>query len=123
MTSTIDSLIRKFTDELRALMREELAAEVSSAIQTALGGGSGKRASSPRSAPRPKGSKRSPEEIEALTKRVYGAIKDNAGSRSEQLANALGLTTAELVLPLKALLSDKKIKSKGVARGTSYTAA
>ena len=36
--------------------------------------------------------------------------------------DAMVARVAELVLPIKRLLADKKIKAKGKARGTTYTA-
>jgi hypothetical protein len=48
------------------------------------------------------------------------AIKKAPGARAEQLAEALGVGTKELALPIAKLFDDKSIKSTGQRRGTKY---
>jgi len=132
MNPKIQTVLDNALEEVRAL----LLAEASEAVRAALGDGrsvgNGRRittlASKPsapvRALPAPKrtkGAKRTPEQIEALVANVLTAIKAaKTGIRSEQLGAQLGATTADLVLPLQRLLSEKKVKTKGVRRGMQY---
>jgi len=69
---------------------------------------------------RKKGEKRSKEELAAMTQRVLEHIRGNSGQGVEQIAKELVTTTKELTLPIKKLLADKKITSKGEKRATKY---
>jgi len=133
----VDQIIQRFAQELRDAIREQLAVNVTAAVGAVLGGGStgpgrrgGRRAngtvaaSSAGAKPssRAPGSKRTPEQIAKQADKVFAFIKENPEQRSEQIAEATKVTTGELVLPIKRLLGEKKIKAKGKARGTMYTA-
>lgn len=82
-----------------------------------------KKAGRPARAAKPtrkKGEKRSKEELAAMTQRVLDHIKSNSGQGVEQIAKDLGTTTKELTLPIRKLLVEKKITSKGEKRATKY---
>lgn len=66
------------------------------------------------------GAKRAPEEIQQTTDKLLSRISQNPGERIEEIAKALGTTTKDLTLPVKKLLSDKKIRSQGTRRATKY---
>jgi predicted transcriptional regulator len=55
-----------------------------------------------------------------VTEQVFNHIKTNAGQGVEQIAKALGTTTKELTLPIRKLLAEKKVTSKGQKRATRY---
>jgi len=69
-----------------------------------------------------KGAKRSPGELAALTSILQRYIAKHPGERIEQIAKGLGRNTKELTLPIKNLLADKSISTRGAKRATSYTA-
>jgi DNA-binding NtrC family response regulator len=69
---------------------------------------------------RKKGEKRSKEELAAMTQRVLEHIRASSGQGVEQIAKDLGTTTKELTLPIRKLLVEKKITSKGEKRATKY---
>mgnify|MGYP001579360745 CR=1 FL=1 len=69
---------------------------------------------------RSKGEKRPAGEIAALAKRVGDFIKKNPGRRVEQINSELGTTTGELALPLKKLIGEKAVRTKGAKRATTY---
>ena len=123
MATDVDSLIRKFADDLQALVREQLSSEMTAAIQSALGGGALKAGKASGTGKRGRAGKRSPEEIQAQAEKLLVFIAKNPDQRAEQIARANKLTTTELVRPIKKLLADKKVKSSGVARGTTYALA
>jgi hypothetical protein len=119
MVDKVEAILRRFTDELREAMREELSAQVTAAVQSSLGG---KATKGVRNAVKTRGGKRTSEEIAKQAQKVLKIIQDNPGKRSEEIAKVIGLSTGELVAPLKKLLADKEIGAKGKARGTMYTA-
>src|SRR5882724_8443020 len=71
---------------------------------------------------RPKGAKRTANEIDELIGHTLKFIKSNPGSRSEQIAEGLGVTTKDLGLPITKLFESKALKSTGQKRGTKYSA-
>jgi hypothetical protein len=76
--------------------------------------------SSAAAAKRRAGEKRSPVLLAQVTDQVGNHIKSNPGQGVEQIAKALSTTTKELTLPIRKLLGDKKITSKGQKRATRY---
>ena len=71
---------------------------------------------------RQKGGKRSPEELDALVKRLLAYIVKHPGQRIEQIGASLGVPSKEFALPVKKLLSEKQITTKGQKRATAYFA-
>ena len=69
---------------------------------------------------RGKGAKRTQAELEALTSRLAAYIAKNPGLRVEQINRDLGTSTKDLALPIKKLIADKVIRSKGAKRATAY---
>ena len=61
---------------------------------------------------------RDPNEIERLTGRLLDYVKGNAGQRIEQIAAGMGTVTKELNLPVKKLIAQKSLKTKGQKRAT-----
>ena len=80
----------------------------------------GSAASAAAAAKRRAGEKRSPVLLAQVTDQVGNHIKTNPGQGVEQIAKALSTTTKELTLPIRKLLGDKKITSKGQKRATRY---
>lgn len=69
-----------------------------------------------------KGGKRSPAELVVLTNILLKYIAKHPGQRIEHIAVGLGRPTKELNLPIKKLISEKLIATKGQKRATTYTA-
>lgn len=129
--SKIRGLVDSFAGDLASLIRESAM----DTVRDALGGvvPSGRRgagrgrpavAASPGGVPRrsalPKGAKRPPDEIVKLTAQLGEYIKAHKGERIEQIAKGMNVSTRELNLPVKKLLSTKAIKTKGQKRATQY---
>lgn len=118
VASALDALI----EALRAEVREEFLSAIGASPSVPQGRG---RKPGPRPAARqarPKGGRRSPEELDALAAKMLATIKKTPGLRSEQLAAELGVTTKELVRPVTKLFDQKAIKTTGQRRGTKYFA-
>jgi predicted HTH transcriptional regulator len=123
MASDVEKLIQKFAADLQALIRSDLSDEVNGAVRAALGSGGRAAGKSTKAAPgRPSTGKRTPEQIEKQAEKILAYVAKNPEQRAEQIAKAVGLTTKELVGPIKKLLAEKKVKASGVARGTNYKA-
>ena len=127
----IRSRVEAFAEELSALIRDS-AMET---VRDALGGSAAPRRAgragrvAASAAPvrggggrREKGQKRDPGEIERLTGRLLDYVKGNAGQRIEQIAAGMGTVTKELNLPVKKLIAQKSLKTKGQKRATQYFA-
>jgi len=71
--------------------------------------------------PRGKGAKRSSDELDKLSDQLVQFVKDNPGLRIEQINKQLGTTTKDLALPIRKLISEGALKTKGQKRSTTYT--
>jgi hypothetical protein len=67
------------------------------------------------------GGKRDPKVLAKLVERLAEYIKANPGQRMEEITEALGVDTKGLKLPIKKLLAEKRITSKGQKRATTYS--
>jgi len=67
-----------------------------------------------------RGAKRTQEDLEALSTQLASFVKANPGMRVEQINKQLGTTTKDLALPIRKLLADSVITSKGQKRSTAY---
>jgi len=119
--SELDRLIRAridtFVEELGELVRRAAL----EAVADALGG---KRAAA-KPAARPKarakqGGKRSASELESLSERIQRFVADAPGSGARDIAKGLGISTRDLVLPVKKLVAAGALCTKGQRRATKY---
>jgi hypothetical protein len=69
-----------------------------------------------------RGGKRTPADLEALSERVGSFVKANPGLRIEQINKQLGTTTKDLALPIRKLVAEGVINTKGQKRSTTYFA-
>ena len=69
-----------------------------------------------------RGAKRTAEDLEALSNQLASFVKANPGLRVEQINKELGTVTKDLALPIRKLLADGVITSKGQKRSTTYFA-
>jgi len=129
ISDTIRAALDAFVNDLSSLIQEAALESVEQALAEASsipGRGRGGRANAPSfaslSQDRKKGAKRTPEELEQLIKKLHSYIAKNPGQRIEQIAQGLDISTKELNLPAKKLISDKKLSTKGQKRATTYFA-
>jgi hypothetical protein len=132
----IRARIQNFTEELALLVRESALESLREALGEPTKRGPGrprgsgrlaKRAAKApgrqgRAAARAKGAKRAPDELERLTTQLHQYIKANPGQRIEQVAAAMGTPTKELNLPVRKLIANKQLRTKGQKRATQYYA-
>jgi len=109
LASSQDGAVRKALDEARATLSACLAVQgvVPAQGSRAVGRNSG-------------GGRRSTEDVASLAETLLTHLERHPGQRGEEIAAALETDTRTIRLPLKKLIEEKKVKTKGVARGTSY---
>jgi DNA-binding MarR family transcriptional regulator len=113
MRDPIQTIVDRFVSDLTAALEERSAETIRRAL-LALDGVTGRRA---RKAP---AKTRRGKSLEPAA--VLSALRKTPGSKADELATAMGTTTAAVKRPLQALLAEKKIVKKGARRGTRYTA-
>jgi hypothetical protein len=67
-----------------------------------------------------RGGKRTPEDLESLSGQFASFVKSNPGLRIEQINKELGTTTKDLALPIRKLIAEGMINTKGQKRSTTY---
>lgn len=129
--ATIDQQIRaridSFVAELAALVRDAALESVKGALVSEQGGRGRRGPGRPRrlaasDGGAQRGSKRTPEALEQLKENLFEVISLNPGQRMEELGRLLEVSTKDLTLPVKKLLGEKRVKTKGQKRATTYWA-
>jgi predicted HTH transcriptional regulator len=64
--------------------------------------------------------KRDVEQMDAMKTKLLRLIADNQGVSSERINSLLGTTTKQIALPLRQLVADKLVTTKGERRGMRY---
>jgi hypothetical protein len=124
--SKIRGMVEAFAGDLADLIRESAMETVRDALggvpSGRRGGGAAARVSVAGASRRalPKGAKRPPGEIVKLTARLLEYVKAHKGERIEQIAKGMSVSTRELNLPVKKLIAQKSIRTRGQKRATQY---
>ena len=116
--------IEEFVNQLSQLVRQTALDSVRDALGDGAGGGRGRgrgrgRAAVGRGA-RGKGEKRSSDQIAETTKAVVSYVRKHPGQGVEAIAKGLGTVTKELTLPIRKLVAERQLKTKGQKRATKY---
>ncbi len=121
--------MESLAQELAALIasfKEDVATAVQraalEAIAQAYGEGTARNSSAQhvRSAKMTRLARRGASDIAAVKGRLLAAIGSKPGQLFEQLRARLRLERRELVLPLRRLVDEGKVKTTGVKRATAY---
>ncbi len=115
----IEKRVDEFVTDIEALIKEAALESVTNA----LGGreAPAARASrAPSNKGKPTGSKRTASEIDSLRAEITGFVQANPGRGAEQISNALSTTTKELALPMRKLVAEGRLSTKGQKRATKY---
>lgn len=126
MTSIQEKLeqrARAFAQDIASLVNESLQEKL-----RGIGHGSARARPGARRAARTgirslrPGQKRRPEAIAKITEALFAAIKKDPGRRIELIAEGMGVSTRDLMLPIKKLLRARRVSSRGQKRATTYSA-
>jgi hypothetical protein len=116
--SEVQKLVDNFVASLTEIWRRQAIDSL-----TGVGGGrGGARATGGLSMGRGRGrgAKRTGDELDQLAESFVSFVTKHPGLRIEQINKQLGTTTKDLQLPIRKLISDGAIKTKGKKRSTQY---
>jgi len=125
----IQERIQQFVTEISALVRQAAIESVQSALSgepfpvttfRARPTNGRRRAKVLQPQAQARAGKRSPFQIAATEHKVTEFLRKNPGQGVEKIAAALNTSTKELVLPIRHLLGEKKIRTQGQRRATRY---
>jgi hypothetical protein len=111
----MDRVVSSFVEQVTELARRAAIEQV----QRALGAASMPRTQRSRMDP---GAKRAPDELDRLRDQFVAFVSSNPGLRIEQINQQLGTSTKDLALPIRKLIAEGTIKTKGKKRSTTYFA-
>jgi len=123
--------VQGFVAQITELARRAAIDTLESAFGGKVSRSSGPPATVPRAtatvvrAGRPRGGrgvKRALADLEALSEKFAAFVKASPGLRIEQINKELGTTTKELALPIRKLIADGMVSTKGMKRSTTYFA-
>jgi hypothetical protein len=69
---------------------------------------------------RRKGAKRTMDELDKLGEAFFAFVTKHPGLRIEQINKELGTTTKDLALPIRKMIAEGSLKTKGSKRSTTY---
>jgi hypothetical protein len=117
--SDIQRLVDGFVAQVTELARRAAIDTLESALgRSGTRGGSAGMARISRS--RGRGAKRTSNELDKLQDDFLSFVGKNPGMRIEQINKQLGTTTKDLALPIRKLVADGSLKTKGKKRSTTY---
>lgn len=120
--TSIATLIENFAAQIRAVLREEVEAEVLAQITKGFQAPPRTSTLVAQRTVRRAPNKRTPEEITKQGARILAHVTAHPNVTAEMIAAELKVPTSDLSLPVKRLLAEKKLAAKGKARGTRYSA-
>lgn len=113
----LQSRIEAFATDITTILQRAVAASIAATLADARASKSAGRGRAKGKAAR-KGSKVAVD-LDVLLREVTKV----GGRRVEEIANSLGIPSKSVGPAMKKLLVAKKVKAKGKARGTRYTAS
>ena len=128
----IEQRIRAFADELRELIREaaheaidEALTKTSSSSPPAHRSGPkppvrNKRTTAKNRRPRPKGTRRTSEQMQRDVDALREHIRQHPGATAPEIGAALGMASREITRPIKKLVGAGEIRKTGVQSHTRY---
>ncbi len=115
LQTEMNRVVSTFVTQITDLARRAAIDTLESALGKQLSAG-------PRSAGRNKGSKRTSTELGRMAETFYSYVVKHPGMRIEQINKTLGTSTKDLALPIRKMIADGELKTKGEKRSTVYFA-
>ena len=119
MNRVVTDFVAQITELARAAARDMIDQALGKA---ARGGGGRGRGLGAVSLGRGRGAKRSSDELDRMAEEFHAFVAKHPGLRIEQINKELGTTTKDLALPIRKLIADGALKTKGAKRSTTYFA-
>jgi len=117
----MNRVVSGFVAQITELARRAAIDTLESALgQRGHGGGGGAALRNGRA--RGRGAKRSSVELDKLGDRFHDFVAKHPGLRIEQINKQLGTSTKDLALPIRKMIADGSLKTKGEKRSTAYFA-
>ena len=113
MNRVVADFVAQITELARAAARDmidEALGKGAKGVLPGLGRGRG----------RGRGAKRTGDELEKMMDTFHTFVSKHPGLRIEQINKQLGTTTKDLALPIRKLIAEGALKTKGEKRSTAY---
>jgi hypothetical protein len=118
MNRVVADFVTQITELARAAARDMIDEALGRGTKSAFGGlGRGRLGRGGR------GAKRSSDELDKLADQFHSFVSKHPGMRIEQINKQLGTTTKDLALPIRKLIGEGALKTKGTKRSTTYFAS
>jgi len=118
----INRLVASFVDQVTALARQAAMDQLAVGMgKFRKGAGTVLLAGVPGRG-RGKGVKRTSTDLAKVGDKLLAFVAANPGLRIEQINKAIGTSTRDLQLPIRKLIADGELKTKGQKRSTQYFA-
>ena len=116
MNRVVADFVNQITELARAAARDMIDEALGKGGKVSLAGfGRGRGRGS-------RGGKRTSNELDELADKFHSFVGKHPGMRIEQINKQLGTTTKDLALPIRKLIADGALKTKGAKRSTTYFA-
>jgi hypothetical protein len=119
MNRVVTDFVAQITELARAAARDMIDQALGKGAKGALGGG---RSRSLAAVGRGRGAKRSSDELDRMAEDFHQFVAKHPGLRIEQINKQLNTTTKDLALPIRKLIAEGALKTKGTKRSTMYFA-
>ena len=115
MNRVVADFVAQITELARAAARDMIDEALGKGTKSAFAG-LGNRGGRGRG----RGAKRTSDELDKLADSFHAFVTKHPGLRIEQINKQLGTTTKDLALPIRKLVSEGALKTKGEKRSTAY---
>lgn len=117
MNRVVSDFVNQITELARAAARDMIDQALGKAGKGTISVGRGVRG-----VRAGRGGKRTADELETLAEDFHAFVTKHPGMRIEQINKQLGTTTKDLALPIRKLIAEGALKTKGAKRSTAYFA-
>ena len=114
MNRVVADFVAQITELARAAARDMIDEALGKGAKSAFSGVGG------RGRGRGRGAKRTSDELDKMMEAFHTFVTKHPGLRIEQINKQLGTTTKDLALPIRKLISQGALKTKGEKRSTAY---